>query len=493
MPDPSRLDDRLARRAHDAIAGRDQELAGALRASQGPLTVAATPRTIYRLESLFRFARDEGASLTLGAPQGLSPKETAFYLDFKHRFLADEAPPEEKPAPLVDDALSFAASLLDIFSGRRAKPAPAPETFRSALLIGAYGGEHVGDAAILGGVLLDLNRSFGVVEATVLSTRPAHTERLVASLDTPVSVTVARYDYAMIRERLSRVDALVFAGGPLMDLPRMLVKHLSAARRAARLRKPFLIRRIGVGPFSKSLSRWTARQIALRASALSVRTSGAAKDPIVADLSPDIKTDPAFDYLASRATLSRLTAEERGDVDALLEGTQGRRLIGVNIRPIRHDWSPKGKDYAADSETKFYEEAAAALKAYADASPSPVTFVFFPMNPIQLGASDLAAAYRLHRLVGGAIDFRVLEADPDIDGVLYLLRRLDGAIAMRFHGAIFCLSQNLPTIGVDYYPGQGGKVEQLFRDRGLTDLARRIDEVDREWLIGAMRKAFGGG
>jgi polysaccharide pyruvyl transferase WcaK-like protein len=485
----SALDARLAVKAHLALAGRGDDLLAAMDAAKGARIVApATSQTIYSLESLFRLARDRGVAVSLGAPTALSAKEEAFFADFRHRFLENSAPPDERPAPLLADALSFAESLLASLGGKPS-PAPAPERIRSALLIGAYGGEHVGDAAILGGVLLDLHKSFGVESVCVLSTRPMHTARLAASLETPVRVAVARYDYQEIAEHLASVDALAFAGGPLMDLPRMLVKHLSAARRAARLGKPFIVRRIGVGPFSKSVSRWTARQIALHASAISVRTSGAARDPIVADLAPEIKTDPAFDYLASRRDLTRLAVEEMRSVDKLLAGSEGRKVIGVNIRPIRHDWSPRGKSFAEEAESRFYDEAAAALKAYA--GERAVTFVFFPMNPIQLGASDLAAAYRLHKLLGGAVDFRVWEADPDVDDVLYMLRKLDAAIAMRFHGAIFCLSQNLPTIGIDYYPGQGGKVEQLFRDRGIPDLARRIDEADGKWLLGAMRAAFG--
>lgn len=484
------LDAHLSIRTQDSAVNPITDFTADFGAAKAPRTVPVTPATVYRLQSLFRLAFEAGVPLNLGAPEGLSPKETAFFLDFKHRFIEGTTPPGEEPGPLIDDALSFAASLANIaFTGRRQRAATG---LRSALLIGAYGGEHVGDAAILGGVLLDLYNEFGLSDATVLSVRPAHTRRLVASLDTPVRVDVARYDYKTIKEKLDRVDALAFAGGPLMDLPRMLVKHLSAARRAARLGKPFLVHGIGVGPFSKSLSRWSAHQILLRATAISVRTTRAGRDPIVKDLNPVVNADPAFAYLTGRASLSRLTQDDRSRIDAMMRETQGRRVIGVNIRPIRHDWCPKGKAYAQRSEAEFYEELAAAMKAYAAASTQPVTFIFFPMNPIQLGASDLAAAHRLHRLVGGAIDFRILEADPDVDGVLYLLRKLDGAIAMRFHAAIFALSQNLPTIGIDYYPGQGGKVEQLFHDRGLSDLARRLDEVDRDWLIGAMRGAFGG-
>ena len=39
------------------------------------------------------------------------------------------------------------------------------------LIVGAYGGEHVGDSAILGGVISELNKKYGHAEYDVLSTR----------------------------------------------------------------------------------------------------------------------------------------------------------------------------------------------------------------------------------------------------------------------------------------------------------------------------------
>ena len=137
-------------------------------------------------------------------------------------------------------------------------------------------------------------------------------------------------------------------------------------------------------------------------------------------------------------------------------------------------------------ETLILAAHAAGLVALAAQSDRPVRFVFFPMNPIQLGGSDLNAAWRLHTLLAGKVDFRVLEADPDVDGVLYLLRHLDAALTMRFHGSIFSLSQGLGTVGVDYYPGQGGKVEQLFTDQGTPDRVRRMDEVTADWVTGSL-------
>jgi polysaccharide pyruvyl transferase WcaK-like protein len=71
------------------------------------------------------------------------------------------------------------------------------------------------------------------------------------------------------------------------------------------------------------------------------------------------------------------------------------------------------------------------------------------MNALQHGRSDMPAAFQLHRAVGNRIDLRVWEGNPGLDGVLYLLRKLDLVIKMRLHAAIFSMSQALPVLGLD--------------------------------------------
>ena len=119
----------------------------------------------------------------------------------------------------------------------------------SVLIIGAYGGEHIGDAAILGGVLFRIHRRYGTTRAIVLSQRPRHTRHLVPMLDTPVDVTVEGSEPSSARNLLKQVDAVVYAGGPLTDLPKQLVRHFYTVSSARRLGKPFIAEGIGAGPF----------------------------------------------------------------------------------------------------------------------------------------------------------------------------------------------------------------------------------------------------
>jgi polysaccharide pyruvyl transferase WcaK-like protein len=356
------------------------------------------------------------------------------------------------------------------------------------LVIGAYGGEHIGDAAILGGVLLRIHRRHGTREAILVSQRPDHTAHLVPMLDTPVRVRVEEYSQSTTAALLEQVDGVVFAGGPLMDLPKQLVKHLHAVALARRAGKPFIVEGIGAGPFVRWPSAWTARRLVRMADRISMRTSDDSRAPLVRGLRVEAGRDPAFDYLETRrGDLSRLPEIDRLWIERLLKDTEGRTVVGINLRPIRPDYTTdtavsKRVAYTRFVEARFEERLTEAMRQFHKSAGRPPCFVFFPMNAIQFGLSDLRSAYRLRRLLRRDVDFRVWEGDASIDGVVALLRRLDIAITMRFHATIYALVQGLNVIGIDYRVGRRDKVAALLTDFGRSDDCARIDEMTTDWL-----------
>jgi len=370
----------------------------------------------------------------------------------------------------------------------RAGGPAAGRPLERVLLIGAYGGEHIGDAAILAGVLFRIHRRRGTTAAIVMSQRPGHTRHLLAMLDTPFKLDVEPYEPSAIRACLPRVNAVVFAGGPLIDLPRQLVKHLYTVALARRRQLPFLVEGIGPGPFPRWPSEWTARRIVGMAERISVRTSTDGESRLMRGLAPDLAGDPAFDYLATRGpALTRVRERDMVWIERLLHDTAGRVLVGVNLRPIRHLWTvgvPRAKRpaYTRFVEARFEERCAEGLRLFHQRSPVPPTFIFFPMNAIQFGMSDLRSAYRLARALRGEVDFRVWQGDASLDGVVALLRRLDIVIAMRFHAAIFALAQGRRVIGIDYRVGAPDKVAALLRDAGQGLNCCRVDQMAAEWL-----------
>jgi len=377
--------------------------------------------------------------------------------------------------------------------GTRGERTASDARFSSVLLIGAYGGEHVGDAAILGGVLWRIHERHGTTQAVLLSQRPAHTRHLVEMLDVPVALDVRPYEHSHIRQCLERVDAVVYAGGPLTDLPKQLVRHLYAASLARGKKKPFIVEGIGVGPFVRRPSAWVGRKIVEMATHLTVRTSDDGRQPQVMDLGPEVGRDPAFDYLATRPReLTRLPAADRRRIDQLLDGTEGRPLVGVNLRPIRHLYTvgAGGKDpveFTRAIESRFEEQLASGLRRFHDEVTPRPCFVFYPMNAIQFGLSDLRSAYRLARRLRDDVEFRVWEGDASLDGVVALLRNLDIVVSMRFHAVIFALSQERPVIGIDYRIGKRDKVASLLDDFGQSENCTRVDELTAEWLCSRLR------
>ena len=245
---------------------------------------------------------------------------------------------------------------------------------------------------------------------------------------------------------------------------------------------------IGAGPFVRWPSAWVGRRLVNMALRIAVRTSDDRQQRLVRRRNPEVGRDPAFDYLETRpAQLTRLPELDRRGVEHLLQGTAGRLLVGVNLRPIRHLYTvgAAGQDraqYTRVIESRFEQRFAEGLRQFARAAAGQPCFIFFPMNAIQFGLSDLRSAYRIQRLLGNDVALRIWESDASLEGVVALLRRLDIVIAMRFHATIFALAQGRPVIGIDYRIGTRDKVAALLSDVGQSRNCSRIDDMSADWL-----------
>lgn len=354
-----------------------------------------------------------------------------------------------------------------------------------AVLIGCYGGEHVGDAAILGGVLQRLNSDFGVEHAVVASGRPHRTRRWAASLRTNTEIKVIPYETASLHRALDGIDYLVFAGGPLMDLPGILTKHLDAALEARRRSIPIIIEGAGIGPFRFHLSRLIVRRLLEMASHVRLRTHAAVDQAEKWGVSASFLQDPAFDYLETRHVgLDR--KEVPPSLSRLLN--TDKIVVAINLRPL---WGKYASGPCTNESVRRIEEQCLnQFAACLEAGKSNVRYVFFPMNPDQYGFSDLSIAFRLADKLSDAVDFQIWEHEPNVDEVCYLLRHAAVCVAMRFHACIFALQCQVPTIGIDYGIGQKSKVSELFDDRGLKKEVIGVEDMKAEWLTAKLDHAM---
>lgn len=362
-----------------------------------------------------------------------------------------------------------------------------PKHFDSALLVGAYGGEHIGDIAILGGVLLRLNQNYGVTKAVLMTQRPNHTRHLVEQLHTPVSLTVSEYTVAEIDNYLPASDALVHAGGPLTDIPKQLTLHLYAAAKAKSMGKNYLMEGIGPTTFKRASSRITARQLVKLTDQIVVRTQQDVTSAVIQGANVKVSHDPAFDFLSTLGKELQVPPSEKDEIETLLSDTANRPVVGINIRPINDLFTPTKGNQDRLAQTRAIEDQmernlAKGLAQFAEQCDVPPVFIFFPMNAIQFGKSDNRSAYRISRHLPPHMDARFWHSDASLEAVVSLIRRLDTVISMRFHATIFALSQNCMPIGIDYRIGMKYKVTAVMEDAGQAEFCCRIDQVDSQWI-----------
>jgi polysaccharide pyruvyl transferase WcaK-like protein len=487
-----------ARGVHDYLAGDANaliELLDRSRRARGASPVQwhvpVTAATVYRIEGLHRLAEEEGILIDFEPVGSLCDEDRDFFQDYaEHRLIGSRVlHHKRKLQELFCAACEAAHAVARVLQpGRRILE--RLDTLSSVVIIGAYGGDHIGDAAILGGIVNALNRRYNVRQATLMSYRPHHTRQLVSGISTPVTIAVEPYEADRVDRALDSADALFIAGGPIFDAPRILAKHMASVQSARVRGRPFFIEGVGLGPTWRRPSRWLARSILKRAESISVRSIESARHPVLSGLSPQITRDPAFDYLETRINLDRLRELDKCAVDSLTAEAEGAVLVGVNLRPSHDQHAIPGKAAPQALSDHLIQGLSTALITFAANKRRPVRYVFFPMNSVQHGMSDLAAAFQLHRAVGKRADLRVWEGNPGLDAVLYLLRKLDFVIAMRLHAAIFSMSQALPVVGLDYFPERGGKLTELFCDSGRSDCVRTIGAFEAGWLVGKMEASI---
>lgn len=326
-------------------------------------------------------------------------------------------------------------------------------------VFGMYGGEHVGDAAILGGCILrTLRRYPHVSKITIYSFRKDRTQCWVENLinlPSNVKIEVCGCDNEFIK-KIKLSDLLLWAGGPVMELPVVLSRNYLFIRTASSAGIPFEMEGVGYGPINTSFGRYIIKRILNCSSYITVRSlADKNKLKAVSTLNNnDIPRDPAFSYLELVSNDCVLDKRESQSLDLLLSNTQ-KKIVAINLRPL---WSRYGKNESFNYDS-FLKEIVDFVNTLKD-----TTVVFFPMNADQYGFSDLDVAYEIKNKLNADVDFRIWEIEPTINGVVSLLRKVDAALCMRFHAVIFAQSQNTPVIGIDYSLTGKGKVSTLFND-----------------------------
>ena len=350
---------------------------------------------------------------------------------------------------------------------------------KKILIIGMYGGEHVGDAAILGGVILRLQKTYNINDFDILSIRKDRTECWVENLNIPVNINVISHKENI---KSSNYDRLVLAGGPIMNIPTILINHIKIINKFKINNKPFLIEGVGYGPLNTIMSKFLAKKIINKSDNISLRTNEDFRK--VNKFRNDcIETiDPAFDYLKYHLKIIKKSLDKF--LNNILKEEE-KKICVINLRPLDKTYN-SGID-VSNVENKMLNS----LVNFIDTYSSNMKFVFMPMNSDQFGYCDLEIAYKLENKIKEKklnVEYVIWETETIINDCLLLLKKASLTISMRFHACIFSLSTDTPTIGIDYSTVEKGKVYNLFKNKNKESQVININNFEEDSLIKIAKK-----
>ncbi len=348
---------------------------------------------------------------------------------------------------------------------------------KSLHIIGAYGGEHVGDSAILGGVILrQLHRHENLNKIIVYSKRPDRTLFWVKGLDFDPEISIAVKDYKSLNEiSLSKNDLLTWAGGPIMEMPVDLFEHYITINGFTSNKIKFEIIGCGWGPFKSIYSKTLAKKILAKASFIQMR------DTYDLPFEHDLAKDPAFDYLlrkVSKETEWNWNSHKAKEFIDKIKNKGYSKLLLLNVRPI---WSKYNKSEFSIDE--LHSRLKKSIMKVIKNIPEGTAIISVPFNTDHYGFSDMDLAMEINDECrnNNLKNYFLFNRELNVRDMTLFLNNFDYAICMRFHACIFLKSLDIPVYGIDYTAGEIGKVGGLFKSFNDPNYSN-ILEIDTEQI-----------
>lgn len=331
-----------------------------------------------------------------------------------------------------------------------------PAALRRILLVGWYGTETAGDIAILRGIIDEYSAGNPEIRFGVLSLYPAYTRTTIASWPESVRqrLQIADYQSEEAYHASATYDAIVMAGGPLMDIPetrKILVLFKSFADR----NKPAVIEGCGVGPLNQADLRWNVCRIARLATRIAVRDNasrdllrlyGIAK-PI------EVRADPAAGFL--RGLGLRHTGSDQGVIRCFL-----RELTSEYPQAVSSEEATERLARLLTRVLTWYPDKKVELWA---------------MHHFPVGMDDRLFARRLQQKVNNA-RLQVQWEPSTPEEVYAAMAAAELCICMRFHSCVFAAEVGAPFLAIDYTAG--GKIRGFLEDNGQEARLCTLDMLD---------------
>jgi len=345
-----------------------------------------------------------------------------------------------------------------------------PSEWKRVLITGWYGTETTGDKAILGEVLHFVKQHSPTAEIilTTLNRKISHQTSL--ELDDLAGASLVDIGKASSSALIESVDAVIVGGGPLMQT-RAIQYIWRIFSEANRRQKARIIFGCGVGPLYTHEIRHMTTEV------LQMSTAGFFRDQESYEysrrLAPDgkfgVACDPALAYLQRwldvNGSLKLHGRQQQSQISTLLRANTGEFIVDL------------GKKGLEDLNAQFAYKIAGILEQVCDTANAKA--VLLAMNAPWVGGDDRL----INRMVESSFTRPgALQVEREYFPLNKLIQSLavsDAAIAMRYHGHLFCLALGIPFLSIDY-TGTSGKVYSLIRRLGYEQWAEPWRDMDVE-------------
>lgn len=384
------------------------------------------------------------------------------------------------PAPAMEIAKAGVAAALEPFTRRfrerfakplrieatpsfKAPGRPHVSQWRRVLITGWYGTETAGDKAILAEVVHFLREHARQADLAITTIDRKVSEQTAREL--PELAKLELIPLAEAHTRMHRFDAVLVGGGPLEDVGEMRHVHRLFVE-ANRLGKARVLFGCGVGPFHLAHTRAWAEGI------LRLTTAGFLRDRESLELATELGgpahlglgCDPALRFLRRWARTHQAEPRaERGFALAGLLRANTAEYVGGDDASLTDRNSATAAQLAQVIEPVVAEQRGVAA--------------LLPMHAIWVGGDDRLFARHVARAFEDPARANVERRYLPLRAILHTLRRADAAVAMRYHGHLFCMALGVPMLSIDY-TGPRGKVGALVKRVGHTRWSEAWDTLD---------------
>lgn len=311
-------------------------------------------------------------------------------------------------------------------------------------IVGWWGSETVGDIAILGQLLTEIDATGSGLRPTVVSFDASLTRRSLSTLGrsgVPVMPLGPASAWTIVGAR-----AVVFGGGPLMESPTLPLWAMRAA--VARLAGArVMLYGNGIGPLRSARASRAVARLLQRSTQVTLRDGAAIQwaRQHVPGLQAAQTFDPAFDYV--RSARDRSVARE--PVLAIALRTPPAAYLGIaDVTPATE---------------RFLTLLARTLDGLLDRHELSLEGIV--MHTGHPDSDDHALYERLRAKLRHAHRLHVSPGVHSPAQVIATLQRSSVALTVRFHAMVFALATETPFVAIDYARPEG-KVSASAQDVG---------------------------